>query len=164
MKAKTLLTAAAIAGAASWYRFNRQWQVVSRLEYFTPAEFRGQWGLLSPDLLLNLDGFRARIRRPVIISPADGALMRIRPKGDTGESQHYYGRAADVMIPGGLSGNEVAAAQDAGFTGIGLYPHWRPYPGLHLDVRNGQPARWGGINPTGAGQYYVTLSEAMSYV
>ncbi len=54
---------------------------------------------------------------------------------------------------------------EIGFTGIGVYPHWDPYPGIHGDVRvdraPGTPAVWGMLNNDRGKQYQVTLNEAL---
>ena len=165
MNSKTFIMAGGIVGAMTWYQVQKKWRLVKALRWFEPEEWRGQWGLLDPALLLALDDFRDRIGRPVVISPDPGALFRIRPEEAEGNSQHFFGRAADVMLPGGgLDHNHVTAALAAGFTGIGFYPHWKPWPGLHLDVRPGKPATWSGLNPDGSGQYYAELSEGFLYV
>ena len=149
----------------TWLQVQTKWKLVKSLRWFEPEEWRGQWGILDPKLLVALDHFRDRIGRPVIISPDPGALFRIRPAESDGNSQHFFGRAADVMLPSGLAGRaDIDAARAAGFTGIGIYPHWRPHPGYHLDVRPGRPASWSGINPAGNGQTYASLEEGLRYV
>ncbi|MEE4109534.1 MAG: hypothetical protein V2I24_09315 [Halieaceae bacterium] len=124
--------------------------------YFHEEEFRGWARLLDPVLLVRLDAFRGAWGKPVTISPVDGAIGR---EDDSG-SQHNFSRwkmvrAVDVL-PGGIKTQwDLERAQKvaigAGFTGVGVYPHWRPTPGLHLDVRRsnapGAPALWGGIRP-----------------
>ena len=161
---KTLLAAGALVAGGTYWQVARKWRLVRGLKWFLPDEWRGQWPLLSAELLRNLDQFRDNIGAPVIISPAPGALFRVKSKNEQGNSQHFYGRAADIMLPGGLAPGVIDAAKAAGFTGIGAYPHWAPYPGLHLDVRPGALATWAGIDPFGGGQYYVSLSEGLRYV
>jgi len=89
--------------------------VALRMEHFSPAEFGLSLPFLSFGLLEKLEAFRQSLGRPVMISPAAGSLYRpADPK-----SQHFYGRAADIMLPAG-PGLETAArvAAKVGFTGI----------------------------------------------
>lgn len=101
------------------------------------------------------------------ISPAEGSTIRW-PNGWNGSmtSQHFYGRAIDVMIKILPYENvnkclRLAAtkAKEAGFTGIGVYPDWKPSPGLHLDTRPGKLAQWGAKNSKTGVQYYVGIQE-----
>lgn len=139
-----------------------------KLKHFKASEFGGWWPLMNRDLLLKLDEFRERWGVPVQISPASGAIGR-ETKGSA--SQHNvlrWGevRAVDVMPVGmtteAAKRRAVEIARDVGFTGIGLYPDWQPWPGLHLDVRAdrepGDPAEWAGVK-TVRGQEYVALDR-----
>ena len=128
------------------------------LTYFKPEEFGEWWPLMNTDLLTLLDEFRDRLGSAVMISPAAGSLGR---NDGVSLSQHnvdMWGevRAADVMFPGlDRSDLERAAkiAEEVGFTGIGAYPDWSPYVGMHLDVRqsrvSGWPATWAGLSIAG---------------
>lgn len=143
------------------------------LVYFKPSEF-GDWhGVMSPRLLVLLDTFRHKWGASVKISPVDGALGR--HMGKEAQSLHnvdVYGevRAADIF-PYGMDSKEdmeraIKLAKDLGFTGIGVYPAWRPSPGLHLDVRTdkrpGHPAMWGAIRSGVSGtQEYVSMKLAL---
>lgn len=133
-----------------------------KLRHFTPGEFGGSWPLLNTDLLLKLDEFRDRLGSRVLISPAPGAL--IRPAGGS-EGQHIYGRAADVMIPDAPLVTAYKVAKEVGFTGIGVYPHWRPHKGLHLDVRPdrlpGSPAQWAGLRDAQGKQFYTSVDRGL---
>lgn len=144
-----------------------------KLRYFSDEELRGWKPNLDPVLLRLLDLFRHHWSRPVQISPAPGAIGRQLGKFST--SQHnldYWGqvRAIDVM-PAEMRDVEsmqlaIRIAINCGFTGIGVYPDWKPAPGLHLDVRRdrvvGQPARWGAVLKDGQ-QVYVTQDEALRH-
>ena len=104
-----------------------------RLYHFSPMEFGASLPFLSIDLLNKLDNFREALGSRVMISPAKGSLLRWDTKN---ESQHLYGRAADIMLPDEQSLiKALDIATKIGFTGIGLYPHWKPYHGLHVDIR-----------------------------
>lgn len=136
------------------------------LNYFKPEEFHGWYEFCSPKLLVLLDEFRENWGAPVMVSPAKGAVGR--KLGNESESQHnfsYYGevRACDVM-PFNM-GDDIQQrkkayriAKDIGFTGIGIYPDWKPMPGMHLDVRDdrmaGDPAIWSGFDIDGEQQYF----------
>ena len=142
------------------------------LEHFKNKEFREWVEKMSPKLLAYLDLFRHRLGRRIQISPVNGALGR----NGEGKSQHYWEnwgevRAVDVLPEGMLyvedARTAVRLAIECGFTGIGLYPHWRPSPGLHLDVRDtakmGSPALWGAMKIVKDGkesQQYITLEKA----
>jgi len=143
-----------------------------KLEYFTASEFRLWWPLMSNDLLLKLDLFRAAWGRPVHVSPVIGAIGRNDGDGDTG--QHNFDmwqevRAIDVFPEGidEFGGRERAyqIAKEIGFTGIGLYrdTHFKGilWTMLHVDVRvdevAGDPAKWSRID--GA---YLGLNEAIA--
>lgn len=140
-----------------------------KLSHFTPAEFGEWWPMMSPLLLKALDEFRGRLRSPVMISPANGALGR--HWGDGSASMHnvdHWGQvmAADIMLPRGpdlidpSQGRRVVdMALQSGFGGIGVYLGWRPYPGLHLDVRarqwDGSAATWSRL-----GDEYRAIDDA----
>lgn len=139
-----------------------------RLEHFSATEFGIFYPLMSVDLLLKLDALRARLGRPISISPAPGALARL----DESESQHnlIYTlgviRAVDVFIPGAAGGSLTAAektrvfslAADVGFTGIGFYTDTDPIDMTHLDVRPGaHVATWARV----AG-HYVDIGQVIA--
>lgn len=134
------------------------------LKYFKLSEFGAALPFLSIGLLQKLDEFRERLGRPVMISPVAGALIRF----DSGsESQHTFGRAADVMLPEGPDlQTAFDIAKDTGFTGIGVCPDWKPYKGLHLDTRPLKPgqsiATWGWIKNAN-GKYTEVSAEAVLY-
>lgn len=141
------------------------------LRHFTPAEFRGWGELLSPRLLVVLDVFRGHWGAPVMISPAQGAIgRRLGPDATSQHNPDRWGevRAVDVM-PEGMDTAQAMRqamylARWSGATGIGVYPHWRPRPGLHIDVRTdrdvGDPALWGAVDEDGT-QIYVSLARAL---
>lgn len=89
---------------------------------------------MSHELLLKLDDFRDYLGSPIFITC-----------GTQGEhaanSQHYQGKAVDVVFPDTKMGllDRFIAAERFGFRGIGIYPEWkyqgRDFGGLHLDVR-----------------------------
>lgn len=133
------------------------------MQHFKLSEFRGEHLFLSVGLMLKIDEFRERLGEPVMISPAPGSLMRWDAKNET---QHKYGRAGDVMLPKTTDfARAYRIAKEVGFKGIGFYPHWKPFPGFHLDTRPTENvAVWAGVNPDGHGQKYVGILEGFSYV
>jgi len=133
------------------------------MDHFKLSEFRGEHLFLSVGLLTKLDEFRERLGEPVMVSPAKGSMMRWNAPNN---SQHKYGRAIDVMLPKTVDfARAFKIAKEVGFTGIGFYPHWRPFPGFHVDVRpTKKVALWGAVNPEREGQRFTTIGEAFSYV
>jgi hypothetical protein len=159
MLGKILLLVGAGAVAATGVKTVQKVNIVNNtLKYFKPSEFGASLPFLNINLLKKLDLFRERLGRSVIISPAAGAL--IRPAGSN-ESQHIIGNAADIMLP---KGPDLKTAYDVakavGFTGVGVYPDWKPYAGLHLDVRNGTFVSWAGVKQNGK-QVYVSVDQVL---
>jgi len=139
------------------------------LMHFKPEEFREWWPDMDMRLLDGLDAFREALRAPVMISPAEGALGR--HLGIRAASRHNVDRwdtvqAVDIMLPRGPDLRDkddamkvIDLAVDCGFGGIGVYLDWKPYAGLHLDIRplkpDGSPATWTRIDGR-----YVALARA----
>jgi hypothetical protein len=144
------------------------------LHYFHPDEFvsHGRDWLpdISPSLLVRLDILRHQWGRRITVSPAFGAIGRVAAGSNSQHNIEKWGevRAIDIM-PAGIAtmGNAhdfYLLCLDLGFTGIGFYPHWKPNPGFHLDVRQdrkpGDPATWGGVAGE-SGQVYVSINDAV---
>lgn len=133
--------------------------------YFQPHEFQGWFDRMMKIQLERLNLYRHRWGMPVIVSPASGAVGR--HLGLSSKSQHNYDRWGEVratdIMPVGM---ETAAdrrrayqiAKAVGFTGIGIYPEWRPRAGLHVDSRvdrlPGNPATWSAFRENGRQVYY----------
>lgn len=141
------------------------------LRYFDRSEFRESWDVMSVRQLILMDSARHQWGASITISPVRGALAR--HNGPDDDSQHNVDRwgecrAADQFFEGMTdkpSANRVIGILiRAGFTGIGLYPDWKPQPGIHSDCRQpakpGEPALWGMIDD-GNGQYQVSLERAL---
>jgi hypothetical protein len=140
--------------------------------FFTEDEFQGWSMFLDVALLIKLDAFRGAWGHAVRISPAPGAVGR----RDDSNSQHNikkWGtvRAVDIMPDGILTADDLQQAQYTaivvGFTGVGVYPHWQPAPGLHVDVRTshapGNPGLWGAIRPDREQpQQMVSVDDALA--
>ena len=166
-----------------------------QLKYFSYAEFGAWYPLVSNTLLIKLDSLREKAGQQIptlkiMISPALGAIGRLSI--DSAESQHNIQlpeleiRAVDVMpfVENALHLGEFnkyrslnsaelkkfyAIAQSVGFTGIGVYPQWKPYAGFHLDVRKNPKYppndNWSAKYVTVAGktsQVYGGLQEAFA--
>lgn len=128
-------------------------ELALNLKNFKLSEFRGEHAFLTIGLLLALDTLRDLLDAAIIVSGAEGAMIRF---GD-GKSQHFFGRAIDVLISAKIPPELIIAkAKEAGFTGIGYYPETassvRGLRRWHFDIRNDRttndPATWGEINHT----------------
>lgn len=158
-------------------RANLLGSVDLQLKNFTGAEFGRWWPLMDFRLLSALDYFRELLGRPVMISPAGGSLGRF---GGSDKSLHNVERygvilAVDVMLPAGPDARLAyqLAVFARVFSGIGIYPHWKPHLGLHLDVRHVSglnptptatpyaPATWGALRDASGKQVYVSVAEAL---
>ena len=146
--------------------------------FFRPDEF-GAWAdRMHPALLLALDVLRDTLNAPVAISPAAGALGRRAGRSISLHNVDVFGMvyAADVLLPvsWGVEEGYDAARNVRLFSGIGVYPFWKPRPGLHVDVRHLSavnptkgatplnPATWGAVRGAGGRQEYVTASAALA--
>lgn len=119
------------------------------------------------NLLQMLDDFRDQWGMAVFVSRAPGAVGR--QAGPNINSYHNIDRwgavrAVDVMPlnmdTATASLEAVRLAERVGFRGIGVYPHWNPRPGLHLDNRQ-TLTKWGAIRRDGT-QQYVDFDEAVT--
>lgn len=94
---------------------------------------------MDEKLLQVLDAIRESVGGPVSLSCAYRCPKHNAEVGGVPDSQHVQGCAADVLVPDGMSVNELAAiAEQCGADGIGKY-----YDSLfvHVDTR-GYAARW----------------------
>jgi uncharacterized protein YcbK (DUF882 family) len=106
--------------------------------HFSRAEFAcPDCGLFihSETLLTALERLRAHTGRPLRILSGTRCRRHNAAVGGAPNSQHLHGLAAD--IPAGYAAESAARA--AGFTGVGLDRNGRV---IHVDVRQGPPARW----------------------
>lgn len=146
--------------------------------FFAPHEF-GAWAdMMHPALLFALDVLRDALNAPVVISPANGALGRRMGMSTSLHNVQFHGQvyAADVLLPSscGVDHGFDGARALRLFSGIGVYPFWRPRAGLHLDVRHlaatnptkgatpRHPATWGGVVGAGGRQEYVSAAAALA--
>lgn len=109
--------------------------------FFRREENWGDPSKIHRELVFGLYLLRKFVGRPVVI------LCAYETKGHTGR-YHSMGMAADICIKGMNAVDQfIAASRFDVFNGIGVYPHWRPQGGLHLDIRpkagsSDADARW----------------------
>jgi len=84
-----------------------------------------------------LQALRDFFERPVRITSACRCLRQNRRVGGASNSQHLYGRAADVVVEGIDPKLVQEWARDNDVPGIGCYNTF-----THLDTRSGPSARW----------------------
>lgn len=135
-----------------------------QLKYIAESEIDGD---IQPKLLRRLDCFIAAIRS--IFS-----IHHMASGTHADDSYHYKGMAADghrikddfdrkpsdediqimadnmtklINKPNKTIFEQACIARLSGFSGIGIYPHWYPKPGLHLDIRPVEKTEfWIGLN------------------
>lgn len=119
---------------------------------FSRSEFACHDGcgfdLPVPELVARLQALRSLVGRPIYINSGCRCKKHNAAVGGVPDSQHLFGRAADVVLTqGGMDSIELAyllsmAKRPDLFAhgGIGVYER---AGFLHLDVR-GYPARWSG--------------------
>jgi len=109
--------------------------------YFHPQEAWGNPEKIDYWLVVELEGLRKFIGKPIIIHC--GTQGKHTPN-----SYHYAGLAVDCHTEGISLLEFYLASERFNFGGIGIYPWWNN-PGLHLDIRPvwpGKPrSRWGCI-------------------
>ena len=146
--------------------------------FFAPQEFGAWVNRVHPALLLALDVLRDTLNSPVVISPAPGSLGRRLAGSSSLHNVDVFGmvHAADVLLPvsWGVEEGFDAARNVRLFSGIGVYPFWKPRPGLHVDVRHLsavnptkgatplKPATWGAVRGAGGRQEYVSAAAALA--
>lgn len=121
------------------------------IKYFKRAEFRCTCGRcggfpVEPQeaMVRTVDEIRRRLGIPVSVVDAGGSGVRCpahnKEVGGVANSQHLYGKAADLHCFGATPAQmaEVAEAVLGNTGGIGIYA-W----GVHVDTRDGM-SRWNG--------------------
>ena len=146
--------------------------------FFAPQEVGAWVSKVHPALLLALDVLRATLNAPVVISSAAGALGRKLGGSTSLHNVEVFGMvyAADVLLPlsWGVEEGYDAARNVRLFSGVGVYPFWKPRPGLHVDVRHLsamnpskgasplRPATWGAVRGANGRQEYTSAAAALA--
>ena len=111
-------------------------------ENFSRAEFACRCGCghdtVDAELLTLCEVVRHLEGGPVVVTSGHRCRVHNRRVGGASDSQHLYGRAADLIVS---SPPEVYAYLKQRFPdryGFGLYDRW-----VHVDSRSGPAARWG---------------------
>lgn len=146
--------------------------------HFSDREFGAWAGRIQPALLYALDVLRETLEAPVVISPAPGSLGRRLGGSKSLHNIDVFGMvyAADVLLPlsCGVTEGYEAALNVRLFSGVGVYPFWKPRAGLHLDVRHLSamnpskdatplnPATWGAIPGASGRQEYTSAAAALA--
>ncbi len=108
---------------------------------FTLAEFacRGDGSVkIDPELVRKLQQLRDRVGKPVVITSGYRTPAYNKTVGGAAQSQHLYGKAADIIVEGMSPATVANHAEAVGFGGIGRYSTF-----THVDVR-AIKARWSG--------------------
>ena len=102
-----------------------------KLVNFSPeGDNFGDWTKINAWLMYMTQAYRTFLGVPIYV------ICGFQDGGHTTGSQHYIGRALDIHFKGRIPLMAAyLAAERFGFTGIGIYPHWKPYPGMHIDYR-----------------------------
>lgn len=145
--------------------------------YFSPSEFGKWFDRMNPGLLAGLDVLREEFGAPVEISAAGGSLGRHLERDGSLHNVDLQGQvyAADVLIPAGMDVDDAfeRAIGLRVFSGVGVYPDWKPRAGLHVDMRHlapvnptpartpRNPATWGAWRDGRGAQVYGSAAEAI---
>ena len=111
-------------------------------EHFDRAEFQCECGCgfdtVDTDLLRILEVIRQHFDRPIRVS--SGCRCAAHNAGiGSDNSQHLYGRAADIVVDGIDPSLVYELADNMGIGGAGEYDTF-----THIDSRTNGPARWAG--------------------
>lgn len=144
------------------------------MKYFQESEFQGWFDKMDPFLLFGIDYFREYWGAPVSVSPVDGAVGRhLGTHNRSGHNIDVWGKvmAIDLFPQGMKTGQDFKRAFDcavkAGLLGFGVYPDWKPSPGVHLDMVPragrgvGNPGRWSAFKIDGK-QTYFPIDKAFN--
>ena len=120
-------------------------------EHFLRSEFQCKCGCgydtADSELVLMLESIRAHFGQPITITSACRCPSHNERVGGSANSQHLYGRAADIVIRDHTVEQMYKLADSVNlfrFGGIGVYPDDRF---IHVDVRTHR-ARWARMGGT----------------
>ena len=112
-------------------------------KHFSKAELSCKCGcgqlIVNTELVGVLEFIRARFMRPVYVHSGNRCKKHNAAVGGAANSQHLYGTAADISVKDMDIDSIARAAEQAGADGIGIY---RKQGFVHVDCRQGGPARW----------------------
>jgi len=108
----------------------------SRWEFACRCQTCG-YDTVDAELIDILQKLRDFFDRPVHITSGTRCLRHNKYVGGSPQSQHLYGRAADVVVEGTPAKLVAEWAIDNGVPGVGAYPDF-----THLDTRSAGMARW----------------------
>jgi uncharacterized protein YcbK (DUF882 family) len=134
-------------------------------QHFSEAEFMCNCGCktthIEPRLINALEELRVLVNKPIKILSGYRCIRNNAEAGGGKNSQHLYGKAADIVIEGMTVPQMYEAAlqvHDFFEGGIGIYDGGF----IHVDVRLGK-ARWGRIKKKKK-DTYVSLDEALKSI
>lgn len=132
------------------------------IKNFSPRENWGDAYRMDLGLVRLLDAFRSYLNLPIVVLCGTQG-------SHTANSQHYLGRAVDILIPAPIHPLDlILTAERFNFTGLGYYPEWsfqnHVWGGLHLDVREVKSvepeSRWLGLrDPKTGSNRYIGLTR-----
>jgi len=112
--------------------------------HFQRAEFACKCGCgfdtVDIQTLEILEAVRQHFGKPVTITSGCRCPNHNRRVGGASNSQHVFGRAADIQVRG-VHPHQVHAWLDANHPGVSL---GRYSTFTHIDTRSNGPGRWGG--------------------
>ena len=118
----------------------------SRIRHFEAKEFIGQINEHAPResqldrldsrVVFAADQLRERLGTKLLVSPVAGAITRDYEPGSRHQAVGRLSDALDCFVPGSsLTEVYEAALRISLIGGVGLYPDWLPYHGIHIDTR-----------------------------
>lgn len=87
--------------------------------------------VIEQELLDKLEALRSRIGRPIHVNSGYRCRVHNEEVKGSPNSQHLYGRAADIWVKGMDSAELLVHAHAVGFRGLFIYDTF-----LHVDVRS----------------------------
>ena len=108
---------------------------------FTRSEFACKCGCgfdtVDHELIQLLEKVRAHFNQPVRINSGCRCATHNTNIGGSKNSQHLYGRAADITVDHNRAADVYAYLETLNPAGLGLYSNW-----VHVDTRSNANARW----------------------
>lgn len=98
---------------------------------------------MDPEFLQAIDDLRHECGFPFTITSGYRTKEHNDNIGGAKNSQHLFGRAADIQASGSSAQKIVALAREFGFTGVGVAqkgPHSKRF--IHLDTKAGPFRMW----------------------